>query len=213
MRVLAQKTYRLRRSESWARSSIRMRPTSEPPCCRLSRRRPQRHGEAVESLIGNIWVCDVRHFCPVSVDMHLFSRTRLTPVVSNSGRDREVAGKICLSCLALLSKTRSNLRRRFSTCTGIPPACPLETPRIDDCSGDLAVEFRLQNGEQGSCVVSVFRSKNFPARSWFADPRVWRCSRSGGRRRPKTSSLTAGPPSAVRVPGGPCHTLQGFFGG
>ena len=154
-----EKTYRLRRSESWARSSIRMRPRIG--ICLL----PSLNTPAVDAMksridrIGNICVCDVRQVCPIHIDVHHFSRTRLAPIVSNSGRDRDLA-KDLLQLLGFRSEARqvfagnSDLNRYPNRL-----AC-FEGPRINDCSRNLPVQFRLQKGEKRGRIMIVFGSQN-----------------------------------------------------
>src|SRR6202051_1999768 len=96
--------------------------------------------------IGNICVCDVRQVCPVRIDLHHFSRTRLAPIVSNSGGDGNVA-KYLLQLLSFRSETwqifagNSDLNRNSNW------LARFESPRIDDCSRNLLVQFRLQQGK------------------------------------------------------------------
>jgi hypothetical protein len=54
--------------------------------------------------IGNICVCDVHQVCPIRIDVHYFSSTRLAPIVSNSGGDGDVA-KDLLQLLGFRSET------------------------------------------------------------------------------------------------------------
>ena len=109
--------------------------------------------------IGNICVCDMRQVCPVHIDVHHFSRTRLAPIVSNSGCDRDLA-KDLLQLLGFRSQARqvfagnSDLNRYSNRL-----AC-FERPRINDRSRNLPVQFRLQKGEKRGRIMIVFRSQN-----------------------------------------------------
>ena len=109
--------------------------------------------------IGNICVCDVRQVCPVRIDVHHFSRTRLAPIVSNSGGDRDVT-KDLLQFLGFRSETwqifagNSDLNRDSNR------LARFESPRINDCSRNLPVQFRLQKGKQRCRIMIVFRSQN-----------------------------------------------------
>ncbi len=88
--------------------------------------------------IGNICVCDVRQVCPVRIDVHHFSCTRLAPIISNSGGDGDVA-KDLLQLFGFRSETwqifagDSDLNRNSNW------LARFESPRINDCSRNLPV--------------------------------------------------------------------------
>ena len=109
--------------------------------------------------IGDICVRDVRQVCPVRIDVHHLSRTQLAPIVSNSGGDGDVA-KDLLQLLGFRSETwqifagNSDLNRNSNR------LARFESPRIDDCSRNLSVQFRLQKGKQWGRIMIVFRSQN-----------------------------------------------------
>jgi hypothetical protein len=156
--------------------------------------------------IGNICVCDVRQVCPVRIDVHHFSRTRLAPIVSNSGGDGDVA-KDLLQLLGFRSETwqifagNSDLNRNSNR------LARFESPRIHDCSRNLPVQFRLQKGKQRGRIMIVFRSQN--QLSIIGLP-VLRCGAAPEARTaaaPQKSSSIAEHPSDVRAPDGFYHTL------
>src|SRR3984957_18610480 len=109
--------------------------------------------------IGDICVCDVRQVCPVRIDVHPFSCTRLAPIVSNSGGDGDVA-KDLLQVFGFRSEAwqifagDSDLNRNSNR------LARFESPRIDDYSRNLSVQFRLQQGKQWGRIMILFRSQN-----------------------------------------------------
>src|SRR5580704_14387044 len=109
--------------------------------------------------IGNICVCDVRQVCPVRIDVHYFSRTRLSPIVSDSGGDGDVA-KDLLQLLGFRSEAwqifagDSDLNRYSNR------LARFESPRINDGSRNLPVQLWLKERKQRGRIVIVFRAQN-----------------------------------------------------
>src|ERR1700687_3141189 len=109
--------------------------------------------------LENICVCDVRQIRPVRIDVHDFSRTRLAPIVSNSGGDGDVA-KDLFQLLGFRSETWQIFARNSDLNRNSNRLARFESPGINDCSRNLPVEFRLQKGKQRGRIMIVLRSQN-----------------------------------------------------
>ena len=101
----------------------------------------------------------MRQVCPVRIDVHHFSRTRLAPIVSNSGGDGDVA-KDLLQLLGFRSEARQIFAGNSDLNRYSDRLARFESPRINDCSRNLPVQFRLQKGKQRGRIMIVFGSQN-----------------------------------------------------
>ena len=135
--------------------------------------------------IGDICVCDVRQVCPVRIDVDHFSRTRLAPIISNSGGDGDIA-KDLLQLLGFRSEAGQIFAGNSDLDRYSNRLARFEGPRIYDCARNLPVKFRLQQGQAEGSYHDCLWFAELPAHSWFAGPQVWRCSRSADRRRPQS---------------------------